>query len=87
MKELFRTNDPVLISWAEALLRGEGVATFVLDANMSVLEGSANAIQRRLMVADEDFPAAQRLVRAAREELKPAADIRWGEDGREDPAR
>lgn len=83
MKELFRTNDPVLISWAEALLRGEGVATFVLDANMSVLEGSANAIKRRLMVADEDFRAAQALMRAARDELDPAAEIRWSDDGRE----
>ena len=79
MKELFRTNDPVLISWAEALLAGEGVAVFVLDANMSVLEGSANAIPRRLMVGDDDFQAARRLIDAARAELEPAADIRWAE--------
>lgn len=80
MKELLRTNDMVLISWAEALLRGEGVETFVLDANMSVLEGSANAIPRRLMVVDDDFPVARRLIDAAREEMRLAADIRYDED-------
>jgi hypothetical protein len=81
VKELLRTNDVVLISWTEALLRGEGIETFVLDANMSVLEGSAGAIPRRLMVVDEDFPAARRLIDAARDDLPMAADIRWGEDG------
>ncbi len=79
MKELLRTNDIVLVSWAEALLAGEGIATFVLDANMSVLEGSANAIPRRMMVANDDFPAAKRLIDAARSELKLAADIPWAE--------
>ena len=81
MKELLRTNDLVLISWTEALLRGEGIETFVMDANMSVLEGSAGAIPRRLMVVDEDFPAARRLIDAARDELPMAADIRWDDDG------
>ena len=80
MKELFRTNDPVLISWAEALLAGEGIAIFVLDANMSVLEGSANAIPRRFMVGDGDFRAARALIDAARAELDLAADIRWSEE-------
>ncbi|MDX1485425.1 MAG: DUF2007 domain-containing protein [Alphaproteobacteria bacterium] len=78
MKELLRTNDMVLISWAEALLSGRHIPTYVLDANMSILEGSANAIPRRLMVADEDFAAARRLIDAARAELDMAADIPWG---------
>jgi hypothetical protein len=80
VKELLRTNDMVLVSWTEALLAGEGVATFVLDANMSVLEGSANAIPRRVMVADDDFRAAKRLIDLARAELNLAADIPWSDD-------
>jgi hypothetical protein len=75
-----RTNDMVLVSWTEALLAGEGVATFVLDANMSVLEGSANAIPRRVMVADDDFRAAKRLIDAARAELDLAAQIPWSDE-------
>jgi hypothetical protein len=77
VKELFRTNDPVLVSWAEALLAGEGVGVFIMDSHMSVLEGSANAIPRRVMVVDEDFSRARALIDAARAELDLAADIRW----------
>ncbi len=40
MKELFRSNDPVMISYAEAVLKAEGVEPLVLDQHMSVLEGS-----------------------------------------------
>jgi|TARA_B110000483_G_scaffold123017_1_gene148204 hypothetical protein len=34
---------------------------------MSVLEGSAGAIQRRVMVADEDYERAKRLLEEAGE--------------------
>lgn len=65
MKELVRSNDPVLISWLLALLEGEGIAAFVLDAHTSVLEGTAGAIPRRLMVPDDDFARARAAVEAA----------------------
>jgi hypothetical protein len=77
VKELLRTNDPVLVSWAEALLAGEGIALVLLDSHMSVLEGSANAIPRRLMVADDDYDAARTLIDAAREALPRDAGIDW----------
>lgn len=67
MKELLRTNDRVFLSWVQALLRSEEIEPFVLDANMSVLEGSANAIPVRLMVADEDIDGARRLLTDAGE--------------------
>ena len=69
MKELLRTNDAVLLSWTEALLRAERIETFVLDGHMSVLEGSAGAIPRRLMVADEDHERATTLMEEARDRL------------------
>lgn len=62
MKELLRTNDPVLLSWVQVLLRGENIESFVLDGHTSVLEGSAGAILRRLVVADEDNARARQLV-------------------------
>ena len=58
MKELFRTNDPVAISWVQAVLEDAGIAAVVLDAHTSVIEGSIGAIQRRVMVPDEDFERA-----------------------------
>lgn len=65
MKELVRTNDPVLLSWLQALLADAGIDAVVLDTHMSIVEGSIAAIPRRLMVADEDHGAARRLVEAA----------------------
>lgn len=62
MVELLRTNDPVLISWLQALLADENIETFVLDVHVSVLEGSANAIPRRLMVEDGDLARARQLM-------------------------
>lgn len=67
MRELLRTNDLVRLSYLEALLRSEAIETLVLDAHMSVLEGSAGAIPRRLMVTSEDYDDARRLLEAAGE--------------------
>lgn len=63
MKELLRTNDPTVIAFAQALLDGEGIDCFVLDANISVLEGSIGILPRRMMVADADLAPAQGVMR------------------------
>lgn len=62
MKEVLRTNDPVLISLAESLLKEAGIGTLVFDGHTAVLEGSVGAIQRRLMVLDEDEAAARGII-------------------------
>lgn len=62
MREVVRTNDLVLISFAEALLSDAGIDSVVLDAHTSMVEGSVNAIQRRLMVPDTDYERAKRLL-------------------------
>ncbi len=50
VKELMRTNDAVLISFVEALLKSEEIDHIVLDRNMSVLDGSLGILQCRIMV-------------------------------------
>ncbi|HYB09693.1 MAG TPA: DUF2007 domain-containing protein [Alphaproteobacteria bacterium] len=65
MKELIRTNDPVRLSYVSAVLAEEHIESFVLDQNMSVLEGSIGAIRRRLMVSDEDHARATRILERA----------------------
>ena len=65
MVELIRTNDIVLLSFAAAVLRDAGLTPIELDAHMSVLDGSIPALQRRLMVADEDAERAQRVLAEA----------------------
>jgi hypothetical protein len=62
MKELFRSNDPVLLSFASHLLSEAGVAYQVLDTYTSAVEGSIGAIQRRLVVAEDDYGQARRLL-------------------------
>jgi hypothetical protein len=63
MKLLLATNDPTRIAFAKALLAGEGIASFDLDVHTSVLEGSAGAVPRRLMVADRDHFMASAILR------------------------
>ena len=75
VRELIRTNDPVLVSAVGALLDGAGIGHMVLDRNMSVLDGSLGVLPCRLVVADEDIAPAQRLLRDAGlgHELRPDA--------------
>ena len=70
MRELLRSNDPVLLSWAAALLGGAGIEAVLLDAHTSVIEGSIGAIPRRVMVLAEDHGRAERLLREARADLE-----------------
>lgn len=65
MIELMRTNDPVLISFVEALLRDAGLHVFVADQNMSVIEGSLGVLPRRVMIADDDLDRARRVMTEA----------------------
>jgi hypothetical protein len=62
MKELLRSNDPVELSFVQALLRDAGIEAVVFDQHASVMEGSIGAIQRRIMVLDEDHFAARHLL-------------------------
>lgn len=55
MKLLLQTNDPTVIAFAQALLEGEGIDSFVLDVHTSILEGGLGFVPRRLMVADRDW--------------------------------
>jgi hypothetical protein len=62
MKELLRTNNAVFLSWITAVLRAEGVDPIVFDAHSAVMDGSISAVRRRLMVADEDYERARRII-------------------------
>ena len=75
MRELVRTNDPVLLSAVGALLDGAGIRHVVFDRNMSVLEGSVGILACRILVPDEDAAPARRLLSEAGlgHELRPDA--------------
>lgn len=63
MEELLRTNDITLIPLARAVLEDEGIASFELDVNMSILEGSIGILPRRLMVRTDELDDARRVLR------------------------
>jgi hypothetical protein len=60
MIELLRTADPVLLTWLEARLAAEGVGVVIFDQHTSAAYGGAlTAIERRVMVADDDADRAR----------------------------
>jgi Putative prokaryotic signal transducing protein len=75
MRELVRTNDPVLITAIEALLNGADIGHMVVDQNMSVLEGSIGIFPRRILVEEGEIERARRLLKEAGfgNELRPDA--------------
>ncbi len=65
MRELVRTNDPVLISAIEALLKGAHIHHMLVDTNMSVLEGSIGIFPRRILVEEDRLDTARALLEDA----------------------
>ena len=53
MEEVFRTNDPVKLSYVEHLLQEAGIEYFVADRHISAVEGNIGAFPRRVMVPEE----------------------------------
>ena len=56
------TNDHVLLSFADALLRDVGIEPVVLDRHISALEGAIGAFPQRLHVEDDDLVRARRVL-------------------------
>jgi hypothetical protein len=76
LRELVRTNDAVVISAIEALLKGAHIAHMVVDQNMSVMEGSIGIFPRRILVGEDDIQIARQLLEDAGfgDELRPHAE-------------
>ena len=65
MREILRTNNPVLLSFVEVLLRDAGVQPLVADGNMSILEGSIGVLPRRILVRLDDMKRAREVLEEA----------------------
>ena len=64
MRAVLKTNNPVLLNFAEVLLRDAGIAAVVFDAAASVMDGSVGILPRRLMVDESDYAEARRVLGA-----------------------
>ena len=65
MREVLKTNDPVLLNFTQALLADAGIEAVVFDTHMSIMDGSMGFMPRRLMVSDDDLVEAQRVMKEA----------------------
>lgn len=70
MKEIFRSNDLVRLSWVEALLKEAGIESLRLDRHASIMEGSISVIQQRIMVLEEDYQLALRRLQEGLRDLE-----------------
>jgi len=65
MKELFRSNDAVLLSYVDALLKEAGIDHVIADGNMAVMEGTLGILPRRMLVAGDQWEEAAAILRDA----------------------
>lgn len=68
MVELFRTNDPVFLSFVQAMLSEAGIEHMVADQNMSIVEGTLGILPRRILVAEAKLEAARGVLQEAERE-------------------
>ena len=65
MIELIRTNDAVLLSFAESLMKEAGIHCLIADEGMSILEGSLGMLPRRFLVEADRQDEARRILKDA----------------------
>ena len=65
MRVVLKTNNPVVLSYAAHVLEESGITAQIFDTHASIMDGSMAMVPRRLMVADEDFARAEKLLREA----------------------
>src|SRR4029077_10527908 len=63
MRAILKSNDVVLLSFAQSLLADARIEFVVFDGNASVMDGSLGILPRRLMVADDDYEPPRRVLR------------------------
>ncbi len=62
MVEVLRSNDPVVLSFADAVLRDADLPHQVVDQDLGRIEGSIGAIQARVLVAEDRLAEARELL-------------------------
>ena len=63
MKELIRTNDFILINRIQNMLDDVDIQYKLLDSHASIIQGSIDAIQKRILVFNNDFIQSQKLIK------------------------
>ena len=69
MKTIIRSNDQVYISWVKNILNINNIKYFVLDEEMSVMEGNITAIPVRILVDEKDLYLSKEIIQKAEKKL------------------
>ena len=59
MIAILKTVNPATLNFAQVVLKEADIPFFVMDQNVSIIEGSIGVIPRRVMVVDEDAKDAR----------------------------
>ena len=65
MQELMRSNDAVLLSFVDALLKDADIPHFLADVHMSILDGSIGVLPRRVLVDTDRMDQARCILKDA----------------------
>lgn len=69
MKTIIRSNNQVYISWVKNILNINNIKYFVLDEEMSVMEGNITAIPVRILVDEKDLYLSKEIIQKAEKKL------------------
>ena len=69
MKTIIRSNNQVYISWVKNILNINNIKYFVLDEEMSVMEGNITAIPVRILVDQKDLYLSKEIIQKAEKKL------------------
>jgi Putative prokaryotic signal transducing protein len=85
MRPVLLTTDPVLLSFARAVLADSGIDVMIADQFTSAIEGSLGIFPRRLLVPDEAWHRARTALKQADlgHELVPDPDEQAASEGPE----
>jgi len=67
MREIIRSNDLIRLSFLAALLKDAGIESAIADTHASVAQGSLGILPQRLMVAEDRYESAVRVLTEAGE--------------------
>ena len=70
MKEIFKSNNLIEISWVKHILKKNDIDFFVMDEQMSINEGNISAIPIRILVKNDFENKSRRLIEIERKNLK-----------------
>ena len=62
MEILVKSNDPVYLSWIRSILSSHNINFYIMDEEMSVMEGNITAIPVRILVDEDQISIARKVL-------------------------